>query len=257
MKQNEFYSSFYDIKLKRERQLSDLFGVITKFEEKINNYDKLDQFDKLLINNLVIHSIVISNSNIQGFFEDIIDLFEKFILRNNVKINKLNKNIYDMYYEKHNKIIIRDFLVYGEGISTKDLGEFISKTSNGNIILESGTSNTINYDNLKQILKILIIDFDKLVGNINIDINDYRFIDNRIGFNYVLKSDNKVKFYKKIISDLNNTRNEIAHGKILKSDNIRNNYDLFLLIKKYYFDKFLIELELSIKDNIRNGIYFK
>lgn len=257
MKQNEFYSSLYDIKLKRERQLSDLFWVITKFEEKINNYDNLDQFDKLLINNLVIHSIVISNSNIQWFFEDLIDLFEKFILRNNVKINKLNKNIYDMYYEKHNKIIIRDFLVYWEWISTKDLWEFISKTSNGNIILESWTSNTINYDNLKQILKILIIDFDKLVWNINIDINDYRLIDNRIWFNYVLKSDNKVKFYKKIISDLNYTRNEIAHWKILKSDNIRNNYDLFLLIKKYYFDKFLIELELSIKDNIRNWIYFK
>jgi hypothetical protein len=257
MKEHEFNSFFYDIKSKREKQVSDLYWIIIKFEEKINNYNNLLQFDKLLINNLLTHSIIISNSNLQWFLEDITDLFEKFILKNDISINSLDKNIYDLFYNKYDKLIIRDYLVYWEKISTKDLWNFIPKNQYWNIILRNWTSNTVNFNNLKEILKILFIDIEIIISKISIDINDYKKIDNRVWLNYILKNKNKIKFFNKIIYNLNERRNEIAHWKILKSDNIKYNFELFLLVKKYYFGKFILELELLLRNNIRNNTYLK
>jgi len=157
MKVKEFIYNFFEITEKREKQISDIYSILSSFESKIQNYENQNIFDKKLINILLSHSIIISISSIQWFLEDLLELVENYIIKNNIEIDKLDKNIYNLYYKKYNNKIIRDFLVYGESLFTKDLWIFINRNNYKNIILKNGTSNTINFNNIKEILSIISV----------------------------------------------------------------------------------------------------
>ena len=254
----EFISRFYEIKDEREKQISDIFSILSNFEQKIKNYDEQNIFDKKLINILLNHSIIISISNIQWFLEDLLELVENYIVKNNIKIDKLNKKIYNLYYKKYNNDIIRDFLVYWENLFTKDLWIFIDRNKFENVILKSWTSNTINFSTIKEMLSIILLDINFIINNIEIEVWDYNdFIDKRIWNNYILKEKHKLKFYKKMLDQLSVIRNEIAHWKILNENDILYIYKLFNLNKKYFYSKFLLELSLFLKKSLIENRYFK
>jgi len=254
----EFISRFYEIKDEREKQISDIFSILSNFEQKIKNYDEQNIFDKKLINILLNHSIIISISNIQWFLEDLLELVENYIIKNNIKIDKLNKKIYNLYYKKYNNDIIRDFLVYWENLFTKDLWIFIDRNKFENVILKSWTSNTINFSTIKEMLSIILLDINFIINNIEIEVWDYNdFIDKRIWNNYILKEKHKLKFYKKMLDQLSVIRNEIAHWKILNENDILYIYKLFNLNKKYFYSKFLLELSLFLKKSLIENRYFK
>ncbi len=258
MNEKDFFYDFFDLKEKREKQISDIYSILLKFENKIIDYENQDNFDKWLINNLLTHSIVISVSSFQWFLEDVIDLLEKYILNNNIEINKLDKNIYDLVYKKYSNRIIRDYLIYWEKIKVNELWNFISKNTFWNLELKNWTSNTLNYSNISEILKIFSINFSEIIKSINIEIEDYNFIMNKnVWDRYKINNQNKIKFFKEFIWKLTNSRHKVVHWKyitILEKENI---YKLFLITKKYLFNKILLEIELYLKEYIREEKFKK
>lgn len=258
MNEKDFFYNFYEIKDIRKKQISDIYSILSKFESKIINYEKQNNFNKGLINNLLTHSIVISISSFQWFLEDISILFEKFILENNIEINKLDKWIYDLVYKKYSDKIIRDFLIYWENINIWDLWCFISKNNYWNLELKNWTSNTLNYSNIQEILQIFLINFSEIINNISINIDDYNFIFNKIIWDrYIITNENKIKFFKEFIQKLTDSRHEIVHWKNINILDKESVYKLFLIVKEYLFNKTILELELCFKKYIREKRFYK
>lgn len=252
MNEKDFFYHFYDLKDKREKQISDIYSILLKFEKEIIDYKNQDNFNKWLINNLLTHSIVISVSSFQWFLEDIIYLLETYILDNKIEISKLDKNIYDLVYKKYSNRIIRDYLIYWEKIKVNELWEFISKNNFGNLKLKNWTSNTLNYSNIQEIMNFFSINFSEIIKNININIEDYNFISwEQIWEQYTLNNEKKEIFFKAFIKKLTNSRHEIVHWKNINILNKEEIYKLFLVTKKYLFNKALLEIELYLKKYIR------